>query len=71
MLLVVYFPKKSSLKSWEKDCKIRVLIKNKIYKKRLKAIKNTRKWAFSGEKFLTQWDDEAKNSENTKIFKAF
>ena len=25
----------------------------------------------SGEKYPTQWDDEAKNNEKTKIFKAF
>ena len=25
---------------------------------------------FSGEKYPTQWDDEAKNSEKTKIFEA-
>mgnify|MGYP006398530869 CR=1 FL=1 len=25
---------------------------------------------FSGEKYLTQWDNEAKNSEKTKVFKA-
>ena len=54
-----------------KSCKIRVLIKYKFYKKCLKIIKNTRKRAFSGEKYLTQWDDEAKNSEKTKVFKAF
>ena len=32
--------------------------------------KNTRKRAFSGEKYPTQWDDEAKNSEKTKVFEA-
>ena len=25
---------------------------------------------FSGEKYPTQWDDEAKNSEKTKVFEA-
>ena len=39
-----------------------------FYKKCLKIIKNTRKRAFSGEKYPTQWDDEAKNSEKTKVF---
>ena len=47
-----------------------VLIKNKFYKKCLKTIKNTRKRVFSGEKYLTQWDDEAKNSEKTKVFES-
>ncbi len=47
-----------------------VLIKNEKLNKCLKTIKNTRKRAFSGEKYLTQWDDEAKNSEKTIILKA-
>mgnify|MGYP003521283937 CR=1 FL=1 len=57
--------------SWEKVCKIRVFMKDEFYKKCLKAIKNTRKRAFSGVKYPTQWDDEAKFSEKTKVFKAF
>ena len=64
------FPKKFHLKSWEKVCKIRVLIKNENLNKCLKTIKNTRKRAFPGEKYPTQWDDEAKNSEKTKVFEA-
>ena len=43
---------------------------NEFNKKCVKAIKNTRKRAFSGEKYPTQWDDEAKNSEKTKVFEA-
>ena len=41
-----------------------------FYKKCLKSIKNAQKRAFSGEKYPTQWDDEAKNSEKTIILKA-
>ena len=41
-----------------------------FYKKCLKIIKNTRKRAFSGEKYPTQWDDEAKNKVKTKVFEA-
>ena len=36
----------------------------------LKNNKKHPKRAFSGEKYLTQWDDEAKNSKKTKVFKA-
>ena len=36
----------------------------------IKSNKNTRKRAFSGEKYPTQWDNEAKNSEKTKLFEA-
>ena len=45
-------------------------MKDKFYKKCLKSIKNTRKRAFSGEKYPTQWDNEAKNSEKIKVFEA-
>ena len=45
-------------------------MKDKFYKKRLKSIKNTQKRTFSGEKYPTQWDDEAKNSEKIKVIKA-
>lgn len=37
----------------------------------LKNNKKHPKRAFSGEKYSTQWDDEAKNSEKTKFLRLF